>query len=377
MDEVGPNLFHASGRPPQEINAELVAIAVVRDELWRLPFFLAYHRWLGVQHFILIDNRSKDGTLDILRAERDVTCILAPGSYGGLHGQRGWLDWALRLAPAARWNLILDADELFVGRALRAGDLISLVHDLVEEGVSIAAASLVDCYPATFPIDAETFEPVPWQRAPYFDTGPYFRWPTPNAKTDNLYHGVRERLCWPHWRRVRQLKKIVPRPLRPRSFQAGPPLMIKTPLLQNAPGLRFRNVHDSAGAPRSKHLFCLLHYKFDLDLPGKVEVALRERQYSAGSREYEAYARFLSEPRFDLRFHGTRRFDGAQSLVEAGLAYADAAEKPARAGDIPLDEAVSQIWQHGDPALQRSVWESAWRLKPSSVPNCESPKLCE
>ena len=115
-------------------------------------------------------------------------------------------------------------------------------------------------------------------------------------------------------------------------------LMIKTPLLQNAPGLRFRNVHDSAGAPRSKHLFCLLHYKFDLDLPGKVEVALRERQYSASSREYEAYARFLSETRFDLRFHGTRRFDGAQSLIEDRVSLCRRSREARRAGDIPLDE---------------------------------------
>ena len=124
------------------------------------------------------------------------------------------LDWALRSPPAARWNLILDADELFVGHALRAGDLISLVHDLVRRACPLLRPRWSTAYPATFPINAETFEPVPWQRAPYFDTGPYFRWPTPNAKTDNLYHGVRERLCWPHWRRVRELKKIVPRPLR-------------------------------------------------------------------------------------------------------------------------------------------------------------------
>jgi len=361
VTEVGPNLFHASGTRPGDIRAKLVANALVRDEMWRLPFFLAFHRWLGVQHFIVIDNRSKDGTPDYLQNESDVTCILAPGEYGGRpKGQHVWLGWALGLAPPERWNVLLDADELFVGAALRQGSLQALIGDLDDEGAAIAAATLVDCYPAAFPLPAR-FEPIPWQRAPYFDCGPYFQWPASGPRIRYIHHGVRERVCWPHWRWARQVRKVVPRPLRPALLHDSPPWVIKMPLLRNVPGFQFHSVHQSSGGPRSKNLFSLLHYKIDIDLPKKVELALRERQYSRGSQAYDGYARMLSKGRLDLRYDGSRRFDGVQSLVDAKLAeLGDMVRDRTGARDLPLGEIAGEVMQYGDSVLQKHVWERTW-----------------
>lgn len=358
MIEVGPNLFHASGPRPQSITVDLVAIAVVRDEMWRLPFFLAYHRWLGVQHFIIIDNRSNDGTPDYLGCERDVTCVLAPGSFAGPTGKWSWIVWAMRFGPPERWNLLLDADELFIGAALRPGDLLLVKRELDAEGAAAAVASMVDCYPAEFPCDARHFEPVPWQRAPYFDRGPYFCWPESQPQMKYIYHGVRERACWPHWRWARHLRNVVPRPLRPRAVRERPPSVSKVPLLRNVPTLKFHDVHVSTGAPRSKSLFAVLHYKFDIDLPMKVDMALRERQYARRSVEYEGYARMLARPRCDLRSEATCRFYGVRSLVDARLvAFDNATADNAWAGELLLPEVAQQVWQHGNYALQRQVWK--------------------
>lgn len=355
--EVGPNLFHASGRQPSAITADLVIICVVRDEMWRLPFFLAYHRWLGVQHFILIDNRSTDGTIDSLQRDRDITCIVAPGNYGGKPaGHKTWLNWALRLAPPGRWNLLLDADELFVGKVLKEGGLRSLTLELEHEGVAIAATSLVDCYPANFPVP-RYFVPVPWQRAPYFDRGPYFDWPDLDWPIPHIHHGVRERICWPHWRWARRIKPFIPRPLRPEILHDAPPWVIKMPLLKNVPGLVFDSVHRSWGAPRSSCLCALLHYKFDIDLPSKVDVALRERQHAQNSREYVGYSRMLSRHRGDLRCRRTCRFDGPLSLIDAKVACFG---KEIEEYSNPLSQIADQIWKYGDYTLQKEVWEQAW-----------------
>ena len=358
MSEVGPNLFHVSGLPPSAITADLVGICVVRDEMWRVPFFLAYHRWLGVQHFIVIDNRSTDGTVDFLRRERDVTCISAPGNYGGKPaGHQTWLHWALHLAPPQRWNLLLDADELFVGTTLQGGSLQSLARTLDNEGAAIAATSLVDCYPAEFPLPTH-FEPVPWQRAPYFDRGPYLQWPADDWPA-HISHGVRERICWPHWRWAREVRKFVPRPLRPGILRDAPPWVLKMPMLKNVPGLVFHTIHRSSGVPRSTSLFALLHYKFDIDLPIKVEVALRERQHAQNSREYAGYARMLSKRRMNLQFDNTCRFDGVQSLIDAELVCFDGDIGGCSTPDPSLSKLAERVWQHGDLALQREVWSRA------------------
>jgi hypothetical protein len=365
--EVGPNLFHASGTRPNAITADLVAICVVRDEMWRLPFFLAYHRWLGVQHFIVIDNRSTDGTTDYVQGERDVSCIVAPGSYGGRPaGHKTWLSWALRLAPPKRWNLLLDADELFVGATLQRGSLQSLLRMLDDEGVAIAATSLVDCYPANFPL-TYNFEPVPWKRIPYFDRGPYIEWPAHTWPVHHLHHGIRERICWPHWRWAREVKKVVPRPLRPSILHDAPPYVIKMPLLKNVSGLVFDSVHRSSEAPRSASLYALLHYKFDIDLPNKVDVALRERQHAQGSREYAGYARMLSKPRLDLRHEGSCRFDGVRSLIDAELVCFSADLGDCSRPDPSLPKIAEQVWEHGDYALQKAVWQRAWANETTSA----------
>ena len=355
--EFGPNLFHASGVRPDRISAELVAIVVVRDEMWRMPFFLAYHRWIGIQHFIVIDNRSIDGTSDFLKSEPDVTCILAPGDFKSSSYSRDWFYWALRLAPPHRWNLILDADELFIGTQLIRGNLVALTRSLDRECVSIAAASMVDCYPPIFPVAEQSFEPVPWQRAPYFDCGPYFQWPQSGERITYIYHGVRQRICWPYW----SWRKIVPRPLRPRAMRDAPPWVMKMPLLRNDPGLVFQNQHISSGLPRSKCLFAILHFKFDIDLHTKVDIALRELQHAAGSREYKAYARVLSLPGFDMRCPDTRLFDGMQSLISAELVnFPYCSHINTSAADRILKEIVEEIWHYGDLSLQERVWHRTW-----------------
>jgi hypothetical protein len=356
-------LFHATGHDPRDINADIVAISVVRDEMWRLPFFLAYHRWLGVQHFILIDNRSKDGTFDYLRDEPDVTCVSAPGDYAGGTGQMAWLNWAICLGPPNRWRVVLDADELLIVPALQANALQPVIRELNREGAAIAVASLVDCYPGRFPLDPSMFQPVPWIRAPYFDAGPYFLWPSPEGeKIRQTYGGARERLFWPHWSRLRLLSKVVPHPLRKHRFFSPPPYVFKMPLLRTVRGATFRDVHQSSGGPRSKNLFALLHYRFDIDLASKTAVALREKQHTGASRYYEPLARLLSHPKSELRFDGSRQFKGVRSLVDAELAFFGGTfvELAAPDGCDKLVDIVGTIWEYGDCRLQRQIWESAW-----------------
>ncbi len=90
------------------IRAEsILAFVTVRNEALRLPYFLAYHRKLGVDHFIVVDNDSDDGCRDWLKTQADVSLWTTGGKYKQSRFGLDWLTWLQRrLWP---WPLVPDA----------------------------------------------------------------------------------------------------------------------------------------------------------------------------------------------------------------------------------------------------------------------------
>jgi hypothetical protein len=41
------------------IDHDILVFSTIRNEIDRLPYFLAYYRSLGVQHFLIVDRRSE------------------------------------------------------------------------------------------------------------------------------------------------------------------------------------------------------------------------------------------------------------------------------------------------------------------------------
>ncbi len=52
---------------------DVLAIAVMRDEMRRLPHWMDHYRRLGVAQFLLVDNGSRDGTREFLADQADVS----------------------------------------------------------------------------------------------------------------------------------------------------------------------------------------------------------------------------------------------------------------------------------------------------------------
>ena len=65
-------LRRVDDRPIDIYPGEVLGCLVVRNEAPRLPWFLAENRRLGVSTFLVVDNGSTDGTLDLLRDQPDV-----------------------------------------------------------------------------------------------------------------------------------------------------------------------------------------------------------------------------------------------------------------------------------------------------------------
>jgi glycosyltransferase involved in cell wall biosynthesis len=105
----------------------LVVCAIVKNEMPYLLEWIAYHRIQGVEHFILFDNDSTDGTFETIRSLERVglaTCFRWPNRlrYPGFDDlqigpQVPAYNFGLRFAQStefAKWIAFIDLDEFIV-----------------------------------------------------------------------------------------------------------------------------------------------------------------------------------------------------------------------------------------------------------------------
>jgi hypothetical protein len=115
------NARHGLGSPSAPRSADdaprryrLVAMIRVKDEARFLPEWLAHHVGLGVEHVVVYDNNSTDGTTDVVepfvRAGL-ATCVPWPTVPASPSSH---LDFVARFGPMCRWAAFFDADEFLV-----------------------------------------------------------------------------------------------------------------------------------------------------------------------------------------------------------------------------------------------------------------------
>lgn len=288
----------------------ILAVAVVRDEAERLPHWLAHHRALGVDHFLVVDNGSTDGTGALLADQADVSLWRTEASY---RASRFGMDWANRLLMRfghRRWCLTLDADEALVIPHHGSRTLRDLAAHLEVTGRDALGALMLDLYPEG-PVGAAPYRPgTPFETAlPLFDPSGYRAVRQRPGLNLWVQGGPRDRLFW-------------------RGAPARAPTLNKLPFVRWNRRWAYRNsthsllpprlnlLWDGPGDPRTSAV--LLHAKLLPSIAAKSAEELNRRQHFGDPDLHAPNHRQLMEgPVF--AHPGSARYEGWAQLERLGL----------------------------------------------------------
>ena len=288
----------------------ILAFVTIRNEGVRLPYFLEHHRKLGVDHFLIVDNDSDDGSRDWLAGHSDVSLWVTGHGYKQSRFGLDWLTWLQRRHGHGHWCLTLDADEIMVYPYWESRDLRALTCRLEAEGLRAFGAMMLDMYPKG-PLNAQHYAPGqnPIEVLPWFDGGNYSVQVQPRMRNLWIQGGARARAFFAtEPRRAPTLNKV-PLVLWDRGYAYVNSTHAILPCHLNA-------VFDETGGERISGI--LLHTKF---LPVVVEKAREEQerqQHFANSSLYETYYdSLIGSP--DLWCAQSHRYTGWRQLEALGL----------------------------------------------------------
>ncbi|MEL6647161.1 MAG: glycosyltransferase family 2 protein [Pseudomonadota bacterium] len=288
----------------------IVAAVTVRNEMLRLPYFLDHHRKLGVDHFLIVDNDSDDGTTDFLAEQPDVSLWSTSHSYRLSRFGLDWLTWLQGQYASGHWCLTLDADELLIYPHYETRPLPALIEWLERSGRQSFGALMLDMYPKG-PLRDQSYAAGddPTETLSWFDGGNYMIQKQERHQNLWIQGGVRARkffaddprraptmgkvplVKW-HWRYVyvNSSHAILPRELN--------------------------MVYDEAGGEKTSGI--LLHTKFLNTVVEKSAEEKERREHFNNSELYEDYYDALIENP-DLWCEYSTRLTGWRQLEAMGL----------------------------------------------------------
>ena len=289
---------------------DILVFSTLRNERVRLPYFLRYYREMGVEHFLIVDNGSDDGSAEYLRAQKDVSLWSTGRSYKRARFGVDWLNWLQRKYGHGHWCLVVDPDEFLVYPFCDTRPLRALTDWLDASSIRSFGAMLLDMYPKG-PLGAQPYREGqdPFEIACWFDSGNYMI--QKNRQFGNLWiqGGPRARAFFPDKpERSPALNKI---PLvkwhRNYTYVSSTHMLLPR-------GLNL--VYDEWGGEKASG--CLLHAKFLDTFSAKAEEELRRGQHYANSHEYKAYdARIKQDP--DLWCKWSEKYINWRQLEILGL----------------------------------------------------------
>ena len=346
-----PPATPSAGQAPLVVRANpmlgsyaVTVCCIVHNEMYFLPAFLAYYRRLGVDRFVVLDDRSTDGTADYLAAQPDVMVVesairyfeeipYAPAAKAQareLRAVRLWRDQLMDQFCAGQWALDVDPDEFL---AIPDDDLPAFTRGLEAEGAEAAWGVMVDMYPAKIADilggglhDRGEEARFRLEDGWYFDGRAHLDPAQPREEPPvprTVYPGSVARL-FAEWKVLPQGKPLQQLKRRISGYRYEPHQIIhKTPIVRWKAGDWFLNCHVTSKPVSRTRVVPMMHFKFTADLGRKIEYALATGGYNQGSRSYRLYETLIARMReADASFLApvSRRYTSARDFLDAGVA---------------------------------------------------------
>jgi hypothetical protein len=261
---------------------DIPLVFITHNDMAILPFFLKHYRQLGVTRFICVDDVSKDGTREFLKAQPDVDLWTSPIRYSEARRGRRW-----REALFARYGY--DQCE--------TQGLAALMRFMDDRGCKRFAAPMIDMYPGPGSAQPEAGTDAPWVFSNCFDGSGY------DCHLDK--RGIRMR-GGPRRRCFGEDNELIKYPLiywdRSCFFGSSP----------HRPLPYQRNFTPHWGA--------LLHFKFFVNYKDKIAEAAEGKQHYNDAAHYRAMMEELQRGEgLDLSGDASLGYVGSRQLQDLGF----------------------------------------------------------
>lgn len=306
-------------KKPQHRDTPVPVFSMVRNEAYFLPHFLRHYRALGVREFWFLDDRSTDGTPDLIRAEPDCGLLASPLGYGDRVGSLPFGTVVKTVVGQnlfrGRWSLLLDADEFLLLPSCFA-DFPSLALALDRQCALAARVVVLDFFPKTLGcLDAARPDASPFEVCPYFDPLPVEEWRDgEDRRTVDRRQNVRFRMFQELRRRFGEIDALIDNYRHPQ--------LTKYPMLRWRPGTQAFE-HSATHRPTDRVQIALAHFKFYPGFRARIADALATRAHWQASTEYR-FLDIATRELADWSLCGPQslRYEGEPGLMErAGATF--------------------------------------------------------
>ena len=291
---------------------------------------------MGIEQFIIYDDKSTDGTREFLEAQPDTVILTSESGFfekvlcqpsDGKYLKKSFHHFLISAIPkfylGRGYALYADADE-FLLLPPQVSNISSLCNRLRSVGEVAIVSSLVDFFPEYF--SDLTVKTRPKDSLELFNTYGFFE----AAQVADIDRSGDPVALRPN--KLRQLivdfgmsaeKKWWRRKLETYRRTASPSAMsYKTPIVCHDARTRYRNSHKvNRRAPRNR-LLTMAHFVFTSNSYEKAHCAGQESKNEGRSDKYKKLLKVINDGvREERSFLGdnSQRFENVQQLLDAGL----------------------------------------------------------
>ena len=257
-------------KEPNTIDVPTV-ICIVKDDLVRMKLFYRHYRNMGIKEFVVLDDKSKDGTKEYLLEQKDTTVYSANENYNTLRRQV-WINELIYLEGFNKWYLIVDSDELLDFHRTDYPTIKDLVMKLKSKKKTRAKALMLDMLAKDALFSMEVFNEYDIERKYNLFSAKY--------TLEKTAHGF-----WVRGGARGELFRIL-------GQKKGMPVVSKYPLVYFDNKEIAINSHYNFPSNRNKPAkpsVILRHYKFLPCDKDKYSERVQKGNFQSGSAEYKTY----------------------------------------------------------------------------------------